>query len=50
MYVENDAYYSFRENAWATEANPCSFVYKEKPERAYYTFWASSGQEKKCKV
>ena len=39
MYVENDAYYSFRENAWTTEANPCSFVYnEEKPERAYYTF------------
>ena len=38
MYVENDAYYSFRENAWTTEANPCLFVYKEKPERAYYTF------------
>ena len=47
MYVEKDAYYSFRENAWTTEANLCSFVYKEKPERAD-TFWVSSGQEKKC--
>ena len=34
MYVEKDAYYSFRENAWTMEANPCSFVYKEKAERA----------------
>ena len=29
MYAGKDAYYSFRENAWTTEANPCSFVYKE---------------------
>ena len=34
-YVEKDAYYSFRENAWTTEVNPYLFEYKEKPERAY---------------
>ena len=29
MYAKKDAYYSFRENAWTMEANPCCLCIKK---------------------